>query len=91
MTKDIRLFEKQPDGRLCEVDRDVQGARRVSRVALQIDVMWTAEEEAERDAEEKAEAEAREKAAAEDANAADPKEKLRQFLANNPDVVSLIE
>lgn len=91
MTKDIPLFEKQPDGRLCEVDRDVQGARRISRVALQIDVLWTAEEEAERDAEEaaaQAEAEERAKAAA---DAPDPKEKLRQFLLDNPDVVSLIE
>lgn len=51
MTKDIRLFEKQGDGKLLEVDASARGERRASRVALEIDVLWTAAEEEARDAE----------------------------------------
>jgi hypothetical protein len=55
----MRVFEKAADGLLIEVapsaaDERREG-RRVSRLSLEIDVLWTADEEAARDAEEAAE------------------------------------
>lgn len=54
MTKEIRLFERLADGKFSEVDRAIQGTRRASRVSLEIDLLWTAEEEAARAEEEAA-------------------------------------
>lgn len=58
MTGTIRLFEKTTDGLLVEVAPEQAIHRRatgtISRVSLEIDVLWTAEEEAARNAEEQA-------------------------------------
>ncbi len=57
MAGQIRLFEKI-DGLLVEVEPSAadktRNGRTVSRVSLEIDVLWTTEEEAERAAEEAA-------------------------------------
>lgn len=67
MAGDIRLFEKNASGLLVQVAPDqadaIRSGRRVSRMAMEIDVLWTAEEEAAHDVEEAAEAEARRQAA----------------------------
>lgn len=90
MTKEIRLFETTSDGKLYEVDGDMRGTRRVSSVSLIIDVLWTPEEEAARDAEEALAAAAKEAAAQAAAQEPDSSEKLRRFLQSNPDVADLI-
>lgn len=58
MAGTIRLFEKNVFGNLLEVPPEEADARRagrsVSRVHLAIDVLWTAEEEAARQAAEEA-------------------------------------
>ena len=58
MAGKIRLFEKTATGLLCEIDpqlaADARHGRRVSRVSLEVDVIWTLAEEAERDADEAA-------------------------------------
>jgi hypothetical protein len=63
MAGTIRLFEKTPAGLLVEVAPDqaeaTRAGRLLSRVNLEIDVLWTAEEAAERLAEERAAAAAR--------------------------------
>lgn len=60
MSGKIRLFAKGENGLLSEIQQaDGDAARigrRISRVSLAIDVLWTAEEEAARDAEEAAQA-----------------------------------
>lgn len=48
MASKIRLFEKDAAGMLREVERDRRGERPVSRVVLEIEVLWTDEEMAER-------------------------------------------
>ena len=55
MAGNIRLFEKAADGKLVEVEDTpaLRGSRRVSRMAAEIDVLFTADEEAQRDAEER--------------------------------------
>jgi hypothetical protein len=62
----IRLFEKDANGLLHEVDPDEADARRMagttSRVSLQIDVLWTAEELAQRAQDEAAALAARQQA-----------------------------
>ena len=71
MAAPIRLFEKTPAGLLVEVDPAeadaARAGRRISAMHLPIEVLWTAEEEAARDAEETAavaDAKARQDAAA---------------------------
>ena len=63
MAGQIRLFEKTDTGLLVEVDPTSadkrRDGRRVSRAELSVDVLWTAEEDAARDAEEAAAAEAK--------------------------------
>jgi hypothetical protein len=60
MAGKIRLFEKTPAGLLVEVAPDQADATRagrlVSRVSLEIEVLWTADEQARREAEEQEEA-----------------------------------
>jgi hypothetical protein len=62
MSGNVRLFEKAPDGLLVEVSSAMAAAaragRRFSSMSVVVDVLWTPEEEATRDAEEAAAAEA---------------------------------
>lgn len=86
----IRLFEKASDGKLFEVDPSQRGARRVARVNLDCDVLFTAEEEAQRDADEAADRAASDQATEQASMIADPVERLLSFLADNPDVATMI-
>ena len=55
MAGKIRIFEKTASGLLTEVDpASIDKGRMISRVHITIDVLWTAEEEAQRKAEEAA-------------------------------------
>lgn len=47
-----KLFEKTPGGLLVEVGQAARATRRFSTVVITIDILFTAEEEAARDAEE---------------------------------------
>lgn len=70
MAGEIRLFEKMR-GLLVEVATEkanaLRASHRVSRLIVEIDVLWTAEEEAARDAEEAAAKEAEGQRAADEA------------------------
>jgi len=98
MVGQVRLFEKNADGCLYEVPQSdaekMRSGRSVSRVMTEIDVLWTAEEEAAREAEELAAQEAaaasaeaaRQKSVARDVALA----KLQQLGISQGDVTALI-
>ena len=102
MAGQIRLFEKDADGRLHEVApgnaENLRQGRRVSHTNISIDVLWTAEEEAARAAEEtesasraKAAEEAQAKAAAHQAAIRVIAEtKLKQFGMTPEEMQALI-
>lgn len=81
MAGKIRLFEKLEDGRLAEVPADradqAREGRPVSRVMIPIDVLWTDEEIAERDARREAELGAR----ADERKASHDREQRRAAIA----------
>lgn len=89
-----RIFDKTPDGLLIETSEDARKGRRFSTVNTAIDILWTAEEEAARDAEEKAAEEARaadveiarQKAAARDVALS----KLQQLGISQEDLAALM-
>jgi hypothetical protein len=97
----IRLFEKDANGLLHEVDPSEAEARRMdgttSRVSLQVDVLWTAEELEQRDQQAAAAlaarqqaTEARQQAEAEKAAARQKAEAKLAALGLTPDEVAAL-
>lgn len=93
MAGKVRLFEKDSNGLLRQVHPDAADAARagrlVSRVSLEIDVLLTVEEEAERAAKEEAHAAAARDA--EEAVAPTPEEKLRRLGLTPEDLKALLK
>jgi len=93
-----RLFEKTLSGLLVEIDPaqsdDARKNRRVSHMNISIDVLWTADEEAERDAEEAAvklaEQEAAETKAKADSHRSSGLAKLSAIGLSDAEIAALI-